>query len=86
MKKELNVPQFKNEDEEFAFWANVDLSDYYEPKDFKAVVFPNLKPTTKSISLRLPEFLLARIKESANKQDIPYQSLIKQALAERFSQ
>lgn len=85
MKKELKVPKFKNEDEEFEFWANLDLTEYYEPEDFKPVVFPNLKPTTKSISIRLPEYLLARIKEKANSQDIPYQSLIKQTLSNKFA-
>ena len=75
------MPKFKNEDEEFEFWVNLDLTEYYEPEDFKPVVFPNLKQTTKSISIRLPEHLLARVKETANSQDIPYQSLIKQYIA-----
>ncbi|OGK37334.1 hypothetical protein A3F03_04445 [Candidatus Roizmanbacteria bacterium RIFCSPHIGHO2_12_FULL_41_11] len=78
MKKELKIPQFKNEDEEREFWWKVDLSEYFEPKDFVPVSFPNLKPTSRSISIRIPEYLLYRVKEEANKINIPYQSLIKQ--------
>ena len=77
MKKNLNVPRFKNEDEERAFWAKLDLSDYYESKDFETVSFPNLKPSSRSISIRLPEYLLNRIKEQANAIHVPYQSLVK---------
>ena len=78
MKKQLKLPKFKNENEEREFWWNLDLSEYFEPKDFKRVSFPNLKPTTRSISIRIPEFLLTRVKEKANELAIPYQSLIKQ--------
>ncbi len=78
MKRELKIPKFKNEDEEAEFWANLDLSEYLEPSDFKRVSFPNLKPTTSSISIRIPNYLLARVKEQANELSIPYQSLIKQ--------
>ena len=80
MKKSLKVPQFKNKDEEWEFWSNLDLSEYFEPKDFKRVSFPNLKPSTNTISIRLPEPLLNRIKTSANRQDVPYQSYIKTVL------
>lgn len=78
MKKQLKVPKFKNEDEERKFWAELDLSEYYEPKDFERVSFPNLKPTTRPISIRIPEYLLNRVKEKANQLNIPYQALIKQ--------
>lgn len=78
MKKPLNIPNFKNEDEEADFWANLDLSEYLEASDFERVSFPNLKPTTRSISIRIPEYLLNRVKEKANEINIPYQSLIKQ--------
>ena len=78
MKKPLNLPKFKNEDEEREFWAKINLADYYEPSDFVRVSFPNLKPTTRSISIRIPEYLLNRVKEKANEINIPYQSLIKQ--------
>ena len=73
MKKELRMPKFKNEDEEFEFWASLDLNEYYRPNDFVPVEFPNLKPSTKSISLRLPEGLLNDIKTLANVRDVPYQ-------------
>lgn len=77
MKKKLELPKFKNEDEEREFWAKIDLSEYYEPSDLEPVSFPNLKPTTRSISIRLPEYLIDRIKEQANEISVPYQSLIK---------
>ena len=78
MKKQLNIPKFKNENEEAEFWSNLDLSEYLEPSDFERVSFPNLKPTTRSISIRIPEYLLNRVKEKANEISIPYQSLIKE--------
>lgn len=77
MKKKLILPKFKNEDEEREFWASLDLSEYYEPSDMVPVSFPNLKPTSRSISLRIPEYILNRLKEKANEINIPYQSLIK---------
>ena len=78
MKKSLKLPKFKNEDAERDFWAKIDLSEYYEPSDLEPVSFPNLKPTTRSISIRMPVYLINRVKEKANALDIPYQSLIKQ--------
>lgn len=78
MKKQLKLPKFNNEDEEREFWAKVDLSDYYEPSDMEKISFPNLKPTSRSISLRIPEYLLNRVKEKANEINVPYQSLIKE--------
>ncbi|MBU2592762.1 MAG: BrnA antitoxin family protein [Patescibacteria group bacterium] len=77
MKKPLKLPKFKNEDEERKFWSKINIADYYEPSDAKGVSFPNLKPTTRSISIRLPEYLIDRIKEQANEINVPYQSLIK---------
>lgn len=77
MKRKLKVPTFKNEDEEREFWAKLELSDYFSAADFERVVFPNLKPTTRSISIRLPEYLLSLVKQKANELVIPYQSLIK---------
>jgi predicted DNA binding CopG/RHH family protein len=77
MKKELKIPKFKNQAHEMDFWNSMNLADYFEPEDFSDVSFPNLKPTSRSISIRLPEFLLNRIKEKANEINIPYQSLIK---------
>jgi predicted DNA binding CopG/RHH family protein len=78
--KKLKIPKFKNEDEERKFWDKIDLGDYYEAKDFERVSFPNLKPTTRAISIRIPEYLLNRIKEIANEMNVPYQSLIKNYL------
>lgn len=78
MKKKLKLPKFKNEDEEREFWWNLDLSEYFEPDDFEEVSFPNLKPTSRSISIRIPEYIINRVKEKANEINIPYQSLIKQ--------
>lgn len=78
MKKKLKLPKFKNEDEEREFWAKIDLSEYYDADDLERISFPNLKPTTMPISIRIPEYILNRIKEKANEINIPYQSLIKQ--------
>lgn len=78
MRKKLKLPKFKNEDEERNFWTKLDLSEYYEASDLEPVSFPNLKPTTKPISIRIPEYLLMRVKEQANELNIPYQTLIKQ--------
>lgn len=77
------IPKFKNEDEERDFWANHDLTDYLDHFEPVELDLSNLKPSTETISLRLPQFLLARIKEMANFKDVPYQSLIKIFLAER---
>jgi len=85
-KKLRPIPSFKNEDEEREFWATHDSTDYIDWNKAEEAIFPNLKPTTKSISLRLPAFLLARIKELANAKDVPYQSLIKIFLAEKVKQ
>ena len=81
MKKLLNVPDFNNEDEERAFWDKVDLSKHFEAEDFEKVSFPNLKPTTKPVSIRIPEHILNRVKERANETNVPYQSLIKEYIS-----
>ncbi len=79
MKKQLVVPKFKNEDEEAEFWAKLDLTEYFEPSDFKrGVVFPHLQRTKKLISIRLPEHLLIQVKHKASKLQMPYQQLIQQ--------
>lgn len=78
MKKKLKIPKFKNEDEEREFWWKIDLSEYFEPSDFERVSFPNLKPTSHPISIRIPDYLLNRVKEKANEINVPYQSLIKE--------
>ncbi len=81
-KKSKKILKFKNEDQERAFWAKNDVTDYFDIKSGKKVNFPNLKPSTQTISLRLPEDLLEEIKVMANKRDVPYQSLIKILLRE----
>lgn len=75
-------PQFANEAEERAFWEAHDSSDYLDWTKAQRAVLPNLKPTTKTISLRLPQHLLDSIKAAANSRDVPYQSLIKVWLQE----
>ena len=84
MKKQ--VPVFRNEDEERAFWATHDSTEFVEWSKAKRAVFPNLKPSTKTISLRLPESIIAALKLLANKRDVPYQSLLKVFLAEKVEQ
>ena len=81
MKKKIELKKFKNEDAEREFWSRLDLSGYAESADFSQVVFPKLKPSSRSISLRLPEYILARLKEQAHGLDVPYQSLMKQYIA-----
>jgi predicted DNA binding CopG/RHH family protein len=86
MSKLKNIPKFKNEDEERDFWANKNSADYINWRKSKPAHFSKLKPSTKTISLRLPEFLLEEIRMLANKRDIPYQSLIKIILKEKIDQ
>jgi len=81
MRKRLKLRKFKNEDQERGYWAQVDLSDYFEGEDFKPVSFPNLKPTSTSISLRIPNYILVRLKERANALNVPYQTLMKQYIS-----
>lgn len=76
------MPKFRSEAQERAFWAKVDLSRHFKVSDFERAVFPNLKPTSRAISLRIPEYLLTRVKEHANELDVPYQSLIKKYIAQ----
>lgn len=83
-KKQIKlIPKFKNEDEERDFWASADTTQYFDLDHLVKLDLSKLKPSTESISLRLPGFLLFRIKELANKRDVPYQSLMKIFLAER---
>ncbi len=80
------IPKFKNEDEERTFWATHDSTEYINWKKAKKVVLSNLKPSVKSISLRLPESMIEELKLLANKKDVPYQSLLKIFLAERIGE
>jgi predicted DNA binding CopG/RHH family protein len=82
MSKTKKIPNFKTEAEEREFWEIHDFSDYIDWKNAHSVSMSNLKPSTKTISLRLPEGLLESIKIEANKLDMPYQSLIKVWLAD----
>ena len=82
-KKFKPIPKFANEAEERTFWESHDTADYLDLSKLKRVSFPNLKPTTTAISLRVPVGLLDRIKIAANKRDVPYQSLVKTWLAEK---
>lgn len=85
MNKALKIiPKFTNETEERAFWEQQDSTDYLDWTTAQRVVLPNLKPSTKTISLRLPQHLLDSIKAAANSRDVPYQSLIKVWLQEKL--
>ena len=79
------IPKFKNEAEERLFWQNHDSSEYIDWSEAEEVVLPKLKPSTKTISLRLPESMLEDLKILANKRDVPYQSLLKIFLSERIN-
>jgi len=79
-------PKFKNEKEEFKFWSTHDSTKYVDYSKAKRVVLPNLKPSTRAISIRLPVSLITHIKVLANKRDIPYQSLLKMYLIERVEE
>jgi predicted DNA binding CopG/RHH family protein len=81
-----DTPSFKTEEEERAFWASHDSTEFVDWDRAEVVVLPQLKPTTKSISLRLPESMLNQLRLLANKRDVPYQSLIKLFLKERIDQ
>ena len=80
------IPSFVSEDEEREFWATHDSSDFVDWRRARATVFSRLKPSTQTISLRIPEPLLENLKVLANKRDVPYQSLLKIFLAERIEQ
>jgi predicted DNA binding CopG/RHH family protein len=83
MKKEL--PRFKNEEAEREFWAAHDSTEFIDWRKGKRVTLPNLKPSSQTISLRLPKPMLDRLKLLANKRDVPYQSLLKMFVAERLT-
>lgn len=85
-KKMKTIPRFETEDEEREFWATHDSTDHVDWSRAKTVTFSQLKPSTRTISLRLPEPLLENLKMLANKRDVPYQSLLKIFLAERIDQ
>jgi len=78
------IPRFKSEDKERRFWATHSALDYFDTSKAKKVSFPNLRPSLKSISIRLPGDMLEALKILANKRDVPYQSLLKMFLAEKI--
>lgn len=84
--RKKKIPLFKTEEAEQAFWKKHDSSQYIDWSQAKYASFPNLQPSKKTISLRLPEMLLNEIKVLANKRDVPYQSLIKILLAEKVQE
>ena len=86
MSKLKSMPKFKTEDEEREFWSKHDSTEYIDYSKAKRTLFPNLKPTTKTISIRLPESLIEKLKVLANKRDVPYQSLLKVLLAEKVDE
>ena len=83
MPKRKKIPEFESEKQEREFWAEHDSTDYVDWSRAERLVLANLKPSTKIISVRLPESLLEELKLLANKRDVPYQSLLKLYLAER---
>lgn len=86
LKKLKALPAFKSEDEERDFWATHDSTDYIDWSRAERVVFPNLKPSVRTISLRLPVSMIAGLKTLANQRDVPYQSLLKVFISERLKQ
>ena len=83
MRKLKRVPKFKSKKEEFEFWSTHDSTEYVDYSKARRVLFSNLKPSTRTISVRLPESLIEHLKLLANKRDIPYQSLLKMLLIEK---
>jgi predicted DNA binding CopG/RHH family protein len=79
------IPEFKSEDEEHEFWVTHSPLDYFDSSSVKRTSFPNLKPSLKSISIRVPSDMLAELKALANKKDVPYQSLAKVYLARQIA-
>ena len=85
-RKARAIPKHKSEDREREFWSESDSTSYIDWSESRPLVLPNLKPSLKTISLRLPEHMLAELKVLANKRDVPYQSLLKLFLAERLEE
>jgi len=86
MTKKKKMPEFRNEDEEREFWATHDSTEYVDWKKAKRIVLPRLRPSLKTISLRLPETMLEELKLLAHKKDVPYQSLMKMFLSEKINE
>ena len=86
MKRSKRLPKFASEDEERRFWAKHDITDYFDSSKAVKASFPNLKLSSRTISIRLPESLLANIRVIANQADVPYQSMMKMLLTEKVSE
>lgn len=86
MSKLKKIPKFRTEDEEREFWSTHDSTEYVDYSKAKKVLLPGLKPSTRSISIRLPESLIEKLKVLANERDVPYQSLMKILLAEKVKE
>ncbi len=86
MSKLKKIPKFRNEKEEQEFWSTHDSTEYIDYSKAEKAVFPKLKPSLKTISIRLPESLIEHLKQLANKRDVPYQSLLKIYLMERVGE
>jgi predicted DNA binding CopG/RHH family protein len=84
MSRKKPIPHFQSEEQEQAFWEENDSADFIDWSEARPVVLANLRPSTKTISLRLPKHMLEGLKRLANKRDVPYQSLLKVFLAERI--
>ncbi|MDT8377167.1 MAG: BrnA antitoxin family protein [Mariprofundaceae bacterium] len=84
MNKPKQIPEFKSEAEEREFWETHNSTDYVNWEQAKPATFANLKPSTRAISIRMPQAMLEKIKVEANRRDVPYQSLIKVWLSERL--
>ena len=83
MSKLKSRPTFKREAQEAAFWVSHDSTEYIDYSKSRRMIFPKLKPSTETISLRLPKSLLDQLKTLANKRDVPYQTLLKLFVLER---
>ena len=86
MRKLKKLPKFRSKKEEFEFWSTHDSTEYVDYSKGKRGLFPNLKPSTRTISIRLPESLIEHLKVLANRKDIPYQSLLKMLLIEKVGE
>lgn len=80
------IPKFRNEDQERDFWASHDSTEFVDWRQAGRVKLPNLRPTTRTISIRLPESMIERLKVLANKRDVPYQSLLKMFVADKIEE
>src|ERR1051325_2034845 len=86
MKRLKKIPKFKDEDAEREFWSKADSTEYIDWSKAQKLVLPNFRPTLRTISLRLPESMIAELKLLANQRDVPYQSLLKVFLAEKIKE